>query len=437
MIFITLGSQKFQFNRLLKAIDDLVEKGVINDEVFAQIGYSDYKPRHYKFEQFLDREAFSFMEEKADIIITHGGTGAIIGAVKKRKKVIAIPRLLRYGEHVDDHQIELISQFKRQNLICGLDDCSELEEALQYVRQNQFDLYISNTEKYITSIEEYIQRGNTMKSSNADIQIIVATHKRYQMPKDILYLPLHVGAEGKKDEKGNDLDLGYIKDNSGENISIKNPAFCELTGLYWAWKNLECDYIGLVHYRRYFMLKRKGNEPFSNILTMDETRKLLYSYRVIVPMKRNYYIETLYSHYAHTHYAEQLDITREIIAEQYPEYLKSFDIIMKRRSAYMFNMMIMSRDLVNKYCMWLFDILFELERRIDMPDLSAFQGRFYGRVSEVIFNVWLDYQVQSGEIRRNEIKEIHCIHTEKINWWKKGTSFLKAKFLGKKYEGSF
>lgn len=103
MIFITLGSQKFQFNRLLKAIDKLIEQGKIKEEVFAQIGYSDYQPINYNYKQFLDRDEFASMEGRADIVITHGGTGAIIGAVKKGKKVIAVPRLAKYGEHVDDH----------------------------------------------------------------------------------------------------------------------------------------------------------------------------------------------------------------------------------------------------------------------------------------------------------------------------------------------
>ena len=78
-----------------------------------------------------------------------------------------------------------------------------------------------------------------------DIKILVATHKKYWMPKDDIYFPIHVGREGK-------ADLGYIGDNTGDNISAKNANYCELTGLYWAWKNLKCDYIGLCHYRRYF-----------------------------------------------------------------------------------------------------------------------------------------------------------------------------------------
>ena len=84
-----------------------------------------------------------------------------------------------------------------------------------------------------------------------NIEVIIATHKEYKMPNDDMYLPLHVGAEGKK-------DIGYTKDNTGDNISQKNPFFCELTGLYWAWKNLDSDYVGLAHYRRHFSLKKKS-----------------------------------------------------------------------------------------------------------------------------------------------------------------------------------
>lgn len=156
MIFVTLGSQKFQFNRLLQKIDELVEQGIIKENVFAQTGYSDYCPQHYQYKQFLDREEFANMEEKADTVITHGGTGAIIGAVKKGKKVIAVPRLAKYGEHVDDHQTQLISEFKNQNLVCGLNDCSELQGAIEYVEKHEFDSYISNTERIIESIERFI-----------------------------------------------------------------------------------------------------------------------------------------------------------------------------------------------------------------------------------------------------------------------------------------
>lgn len=159
MIFITLGSQKFQFDRLLKAVDDLVEQGIITEEVFAQTGYSTYEPKQYSFKPFLDREEFAEKQDLADIVITHGGTGAIIGAVKKGKKVIAVPRLAKYGEHVDDHQLQLIEQFKEQNLICGLQDCSELEQAIRLVQEHAFHSYQSNTIQIINSIEQFLQEN--------------------------------------------------------------------------------------------------------------------------------------------------------------------------------------------------------------------------------------------------------------------------------------
>ena len=260
-----------------------------------------------------------------------------------------------------------------------------------------------------------------------DIQIIIATHKEYQMPSDSMYLPLHVGAEGKS------LDFGYTKDNMGDNISNLNPSFCELTGLYWAWKNLSSNYIGLAHYRRHFSMRKKNKNPFDNVLSYEEIKPYLGKIKVFTPNKRKYYIESLYSHYSHSHYSEHLDITRVIIQEKYPEYIDVFDKVMNQTYGYMFNMMIMKKEYFDQYCVWLFDILFELQKRVDMPELSTFQARFYGRVSEIIFNVWLQYQLESGNLHSTEVMEIPCIHMEKINWIKKGGSFLKAKFFGKKF----
>ena len=120
-----------------------------------------------------------------------------------------------------------------------------------------------------------------------NLKILVAAHKPYWMPEDSVYLPLNVGAEGKP-------DLGYTKDNTGDNIAAKKAYFCELTGLYWAWKNLDADYIGLVHYRRYFTRKevRNINAEKGQILRKEEWEKLLSSYNVVVADKLNYYIET-------------------------------------------------------------------------------------------------------------------------------------------------
>lgn len=260
-----------------------------------------------------------------------------------------------------------------------------------------------------------------------NVKIIVAAHKPYTMPEDSCYLPLHVGAEGKE-------DIGFTRDDSGDNISAKNPFFCELTGLYWAWKNLDADYIGLAHYRRHFSKKSrsfiKKNGVFASVLSAVETEDILSSCDVILPTLRKYYIETLYSHYEHTLHIEPLDLTREIIAKKYPDYLENFDRQMNRRSGHMFNMFIMKRELLDGYCSWLFDILFELETVTDQKAYDVFHSRFYGRISELLLDVWLD---------KNELSyaEVPVVSTEKVNWLKKGTAFIRAKFTGKKYEKSF
>ena len=157
MIFVTLGSQKFQFNRLLQKIDELVKEEAIKEEIFAQIGYSDYKPENYQYKDFLNRNEFSEIQSKADVVITHGGTGAIIGAVKKGKKVLAVPRLAKYGEHVDDHQIQLLQQFDGMEIIEACYELDDFEKALKKLRETEYRKYQTNTKKIIDSIEDYLR----------------------------------------------------------------------------------------------------------------------------------------------------------------------------------------------------------------------------------------------------------------------------------------
>ncbi len=270
-------------------------------------------------------------------------------------------------------------------------------------------------------------------------KIIVTTHKVYRMPRDPIYLPLQVGAAVAKNKSGSELDLGYLKDNIGDNISSRNPHFCELTGLYWAWKHIHTDYVGLVHYRRYFRgcgAKKSGirGDIFDHVLTYDELEPMLGRYKVFVPRKRYYFIETLYSHYDHTHYIEHLDKTREIIKEKYPGYLDSFNKVMKQRSGHMWNMMIMEHDMLDRYCTWLFDILFTLEKKVDYKDYNFYQGRYTGRVGELILNVWLMQQVKDGVLKEDEIKVLPYLYVERVNWALKIKQFLVAKFFHKKYD---
>lgn len=156
MIFVTLGSQKFQFNRLLTEIDRLISTGVIQEEVFAQIGYSNYCPENFRYKKFIDRDEFNKVMSECDIVITHGGTGAIINAVKKEKKVIAIPRLSKYKEHVDDHQMQITKEFTKLNFIVGVIEIEELRNVLMEIENIKLNKYESNTRNIIESINNYI-----------------------------------------------------------------------------------------------------------------------------------------------------------------------------------------------------------------------------------------------------------------------------------------
>lgn len=239
-----------------------------------------------------------------------------------------------------------------------------------------------------------------------DIKILIATHKPYWMPEDPVYLPVHVGAAGK-------ASIGFQRDDEGENISARNPNWCELTGLYWAWKNLPCDVLGLAHYRRHF----KGA---SGALTADECARLLERADVILPKPRNYYIETSYSQYVHAHHPEDLNVTRAIIAERSPNYLEAWDKSMKSTKGHRFNMFIMKRELADRYCEWMFDILFELERRLDISAYSKYDARVFGFVSERLLDPWL----LTNGIRHVEVP---VLNLESQNWPKKICNFILRK----------
>ena len=165
-------------------------------------------------------------------------------------------------------------------------------------------------------------------------------------------------------------------------------------------------------------------------LTRQDVEKILERTDIILPEKRKYYIENLYSHYNHTMHIEPLKETRKIIEKQCPEYLKEFDRLHKRTSAHMFNMFIMKKEILNEYCEWLFSILFELEDNIDITQYDNFHARFFGRISELLLDVW----IFTNQLKYEEVK---VIDIEQVNWLKKGTSFLMAKFIGKKYNKSF
>lgn len=212
---------------------------------------------------------------------------------------------------------------------------------------------------------------------NEKIQIFIATHRTFMNRANSMYIPLHVG-------KVISNNLGYLGDNTGDNISSKNINYCELTGLYWVWKNIEVKYIGLCHYRRYIV------NDYGFYLKKNSILEILKHYDIILPNKYRGN-NSLRFDYDKAHYIKDLDMSRSIIKDKYPEYLKDFDKIMSQNSGYYFNIFISKKELANKYCEWLFNILFELETIIDISSYDFYQQRVFGFLAERLMNVWIEH----------------------------------------------
>lgn len=249
------------------------------------------------------------------------------------------------------------------------------------------------------------------------VKILVATHKNYKMPTDKLYLPIFVGKSIHPA-----VNKTFQGDNTGDNISKKNPYYNELTAIYWGWKNLDLDAMGLVHYRRYLSLNH--NKSLSDVLSTSDIQSLLNDYDVILPQKRKYYIETNASHYLHAHEREPFYVLEDIIKKEYPQYENSWDKVMQRTWAHMFNMFVMKKEPLDEYCTWMFEVLSKVEDKIDISNYSSYEKRVYGFLSELMLDVWLDQHPQYS------VKEVKYVFMEHTNWLVKGGNFLKRKLLG-------
>jgi UDP-N-acetylglucosamine transferase subunit ALG13 len=157
MIFVVLGTQKFQLNRLLIEIDDLIEKGGITQEVIAQIGVSDYIPKHYQYYRYIDKQKFDDYISQATVVITHSGVGSIISALKAKKPVVIYPRLQKYHEHVDDHQLDIAKAFEQKNYVICRNDDETLPQVMKRCRNYPFVDYISSTNRIIGIINDFLK----------------------------------------------------------------------------------------------------------------------------------------------------------------------------------------------------------------------------------------------------------------------------------------
>lgn len=157
MIFVTLGTQHFQLDRLINEIDHLIKKGQLNaDEVFIQNG-SSKKSKYAHNYPMMDENKFNSLISDCDVLISHGGTSSIIKGLKAGKKVIVVPRKKKYKEHVDDHQMQIARVFQEKNYIIVIDEIDELEKALKKINEATFDIFESNAELANYLVEKYLE----------------------------------------------------------------------------------------------------------------------------------------------------------------------------------------------------------------------------------------------------------------------------------------
>ena len=254
------------------------------------------------------------------------------------------------------------------------------------------------------------------------IKLLVSVYKDSSKPVGDFIVPVSAGAEKYKNE-----NYGLLKDNSGMNISARNDSYCELTVMYWAWKNLECDVCGLMHQRRYFDFggekiyaydrQNKLKKPYK-IYDMPDSKtlakihadyesisKLTDRYELIAPLRENIF-ESVKSQYEENdgNGFDDMSLLCNIIGEKYPEYLPSAKKYLDGHFAYYCNMFIMQRRIFDDYCEWLFDILMEFEKRkpqrFKMP-------RECGKIGERLFGVYMTYVMDNTDIKWAEIPRTH------------------------------
>ena len=159
MILVLLGTQNNSFHRLLEEVQKNIDNKNIEEEVVVQKGYTKFESKIMTLYTQLPVDKLQQLIEKADLVITHGGVGSIISSIQKGKKVIAIPRLKKYGEHVNDHQLDIVESFDKLGYIIGITDVSQLENALQRVDTFEPKKYIPNTGKIINIIQDFIDNN--------------------------------------------------------------------------------------------------------------------------------------------------------------------------------------------------------------------------------------------------------------------------------------
>lgn len=209
------------------------------------------------------------------------------------------------------------------------------------------------------------------------VKIFAMTHKEFDVPNNAMYIPLHVGHKQAK------TDFGYLGDDTGDHISDLNCYYAELSGVYWVWKNYhDADYVGICHYRR-FLTSEEGY-----VFSEKQYEEILQEYDIITTKQLELPNSYHYGFGAH-HKVETLDETGRIIQERYPEYYDTFIDLVHKNKTYFGNIMVAKKSLFDEYAKWLFDIFFELQKRIDLTFEDDYHKRVFGFISEFLLYVWV------------------------------------------------
>ena len=264
-----------------------------------------------------------------------------------------------------------------------------------------------------------------------NIKILISCHKPVELLKSNILIPIQVGCDLNQERFSN-----MLRDNEGENISSKNPMYCELTAQYWAWKNLEADYYGFFHYRRYlnFSEKRFPKDCWGNVvedyllkrtarqygLTDETMRGLIENYDMIISEMKDVaqmptHDKSVYEQYKNGNslHSEDLDIVIDIVRKRYPEYRDDLHKYLNSTRTCLCNMYIMKRELFLEYMEWLFDILFEFEKRANMDDYSVEGLRTPGHLAERLLTL---YYIHLKRTRKLKIKEQQRHKGHKNHW---------------------
>ena len=250
-------------------------------------------------------------------------------------------------------------------------------------------------------------------------RIYVVAHKKYTEISDPLYETIQVG------KKNSGIILKGISDDTQDNIADKNSTFCELTALYWIWKNDNAaEYIGLCHYRRYFSWNVFSNSN-KFFLNNNDIEKIMRNSDVILPKKDSWIGVSVREYYSiGAGLDKDIVVLQSVISKLYPEYLRTLEYVLNSNSASYRNMFVMGRGYLSNYCDWLFTILFELERCIDINDYTKQEKRIYGYIAEILLNVWVEHN-------RLKVKYIDVVNieTSPVSRMKKSFKYMCKKTL--------